>query len=83
MIVAHDLLATIAALLATFLLRFEGRELAVRLDALPWLLAAFIIYAGVVYFVLGLHEPKWRFTSLLEFSRIVRAAADSESQAGC
>jgi FlaA1/EpsC-like NDP-sugar epimerase len=73
MIVAHDLLATIAALLATFLLRFEGRELAVRLD--PWLLAGIVIYAEIVYFLLGLHEPKWRFTSLLEFSRIVRAVA--------
>ena len=73
MIVAHDLLATIGALLATFLLRFEGRELAVRLD--PWLLAGIVVYAGVVYFFLGLHGPKWRFTSLLEFSRIVRAAA--------
>jgi len=73
MIVAHDLLATVAALLATFLLRFEGRELAERLD--PWLLTGIVIYAGVVYFILGLHGPKWRFTSLLEFSRIVRAAA--------
>jgi len=73
MIVAHDLLATIAALLATFLLRFEGRELAARLD--PWLLTGIVVYAGVVYFILGLHGPKWRFTSLLEFSRIVRAVA--------
>ena len=73
MIVAHDLLATIAALLATFLLRFEGYELAVRLD--PWLLTGVVVYAGIVYFFLGLHEPKWRFTSLLEFSRIVRAVA--------
>src|SRR3954468_9405896 len=72
MIVVHDLLATTAALLAAFLLRFEGRELTVRLD--PWLLAAIVVYAGVVYFILGLHGPKWRFTSLLEFSRIVRAA---------
>ena len=77
MIVAHDLLATVAALLATFLLRFEGRELAERLDPwlLTWLLTGVVIYAGVVYFILGLHGPKWRFTSLLEFSRIVRAAA--------
>src|SRR5437016_4397967 len=75
MIVAHDLLATIAALLATFLLRFEGRELTVRLDALPWLLTGVVVYAGIVYFFVGLHGPKWRFTSLLEFSRIVRAAA--------
>ena len=41
----------------------------------PWLLAGIVVYAGVVYFLLGLHGPKWRFTSLLEFSRIVRAAA--------
>jgi FlaA1/EpsC-like NDP-sugar epimerase len=75
MIVTHDLLATAAALLATFLLRFEGRELTVRLDTLPWLLTGIVVYAGVVYFVVGLHGPKWRFTSLLEFARIVRATA--------
>src|SRR4051812_38421185 len=75
MIVAHDLLATAAALLATFLLRFEGHELALRLDTLPWLLTGMVLYAAGVYYVLGLHGPKWRFTSLLEFARIVRAAA--------
>ena len=75
MIVLHDLLATAAALIATFLLRFEGRELAVRLDALPWLLITIVVYSGVIYFIVGLHGPKWRFTSLLEFARIVRAAA--------
>jgi FlaA1/EpsC-like NDP-sugar epimerase len=75
MIVVHDLLATAAALLATFLLRFEGRELAVRLDTLPWLLPGIVVYAGFFYFFFGLHGPKWRFTSLLEFARIVRAAA--------
>ena len=72
LIVTHDLLATAAALVATFVLRFEGNSLFARLD--PALLAAITVYAGVVYFLLGLHEAKWRFTSILELSRIVRAS---------
>jgi FlaA1/EpsC-like NDP-sugar epimerase len=73
LIVLHDLLATAMALLATLVLRFEGPNLSARLE--PTLIAAVTAFAGAVYFVFGLHGHKWRFTSLLEFARIVRAAA--------
>jgi FlaA1/EpsC-like NDP-sugar epimerase len=74
LILGHDIAVTIAALAVTFLLRFDDRELVARLDWLPLLLAGCILYAGIVYFFLGLHEPKWRFTSLPELSGIVRAS---------
>ncbi len=73
LIVNHDLLVTIAALIVTFVLRFDGPALSERMD--PALLAGITLYAGCVYYILGLHGPKWRFTSLPELSRIVRAAA--------
>jgi O-antigen biosynthesis protein WbqV len=75
LIVVHDLTVTAAALVTTLLIRFEDARLAVRLDWLPVLLAGLVIFAAVVYFFVGLHEPKWRFTSLPELLRIVRASA--------
>jgi O-antigen biosynthesis protein WbqV len=75
LIVAHDLLVTAAALAATLVIRFEGVHLSTRLNWLPSLLAGFVIVAAVVYFVLGLHEAKWRFTSLPELLRIIQASA--------
>jgi FlaA1/EpsC-like NDP-sugar epimerase len=75
LIVAHDLVATAAALVATLIIRFEGTELAARLVWLPTLLVGFVIFAAAVYFLLGLHEPKWRFTSLPELLRIIRVSA--------
>src|SRR5262249_16570939 len=41
LIIAHDLLATVAALLASFYIRFEGPGLAARLDALLSVLPGF------------------------------------------
>jgi FlaA1/EpsC-like NDP-sugar epimerase len=75
LIVAHDLVATAAALVATFYIRFEDERLEARLEWLPALLVGFVAYAAVVFFLFRLHEAKWRFTSLPELSRIVGAAA--------
>jgi O-antigen biosynthesis protein WbqV len=74
LIVIHDLLVTAAALVATLFLRFEDFQLAARLEWLPTLLAGFVLFAAVVYFLFGLHESKWRFTSLPELLRIIQAA---------
>ena len=68
-------LATAAALTATIVIRFENAELASRLVWLPELLAGFVALAAVVYFLTGLHEAKWRFTSMPELKRIIRASA--------
>ncbi|MBX9829326.1 MAG: polysaccharide biosynthesis protein [Xanthobacteraceae bacterium] len=75
LIVAHDLLVTAAALVATLYLRFEDARLVQRLGWLPQLLLGFVLFAAVVYFIFGLHESKWRFTSLPELLRIIQASA--------
>ena len=74
LIVLHDLLATTAAILATFFLRFEGPALDEHLRGLVKFLPAFLIYAAVVYFVIGLHRNKWRFTSVPDLYNLFRAS---------
>ena len=41
---------------------------------MPTLLVGFVIFAAVIYFLFGLHEAKWRFTSMPEMLRIIRAS---------
>jgi FlaA1/EpsC-like NDP-sugar epimerase len=74
LIVIHDLLATAAALIVTFLIRFEDQALAERLDWLPLVTVGLMAFAAPVYFFAGLHEAKWRFTSLPELARIIGAS---------
>ena len=72
-ILAHDLLATAAALVASFLIRFEDERLTDRWRLLMILLPAFVFYSAFVYGFFGLYKSKWRFTSLPELFNIVRA----------
>jgi FlaA1/EpsC-like NDP-sugar epimerase len=74
LILAHDLIATAVAILATFYIRFEGAGLAERWNVLVFMLPAFVLYAAAVYAVFGLFKAKWRFTSLPDLMNIVRAA---------
>ncbi len=74
LIVAHDLFATAAAILASFYIRFEAPGLIVRWDALLAILPGFVLYAGVVYYVFGLYKAKWRFASLPDLHNIFRAS---------
>src|SRR5437868_1604123 len=74
LIVAHDLLATALAIVASFFIRFEETGLAERFDGLVWFLPGFVVYAGFIYFLFGLHASKWRFTSLPDLYNIMRAA---------
>ena len=74
LILAHDLLATAAAVVASFFIRFEEAGLTQRWRLLVILLPAFVVYAGFVYGVSGLYKSKWRFTSLPDLYNIVRAA---------
>ncbi|MBV8838185.1 MAG: polysaccharide biosynthesis protein [Alphaproteobacteria bacterium] len=74
LIVAHDLLATAAAIVMSFYIRFEAAGLESRLDKLLPIVPAFVVYAGFVYFIFGLHTSKWRFTSLPDIGNIVRAS---------
>ena len=74
LIVLHDLLATAAAIVATFFMRFEGAELNARLRGLWLFLPFFVIYAATVYFIIGLHRNKWRFTSIPDLYNLFRAS---------
>jgi FlaA1/EpsC-like NDP-sugar epimerase len=74
LIIAHDLLATAAAVVASFYIRFEASGLMERQDALFKFLPGFVVYAGIVYFFFHLYESKWRFASLPDLMNIVRAA---------
>lgn len=75
LILAHDLIATAIAIVASFYIRFEGAGLAARWPVLIVMLPAFVAYAGAVYAVFGLFKSKWRFTSLPDFMNILRAAS--------
>ena len=74
LIVAHDLLATAAAVVASFFIRFEAAGLVERGDKLLIFLPGFIVYAGIIYFLFHLYESKWRFASLPDLMNIMRAA---------
>ena len=70
LILTHDLLATAAAVVASFFIRFEGAGLAERWRFLTILLPVFVVYSGFVYRFFGLDKAKWRFTSLPELNNI-------------
>src|SRR5262245_34200074 len=74
LIVLHDLLATAAAIVVTFLMRFEGEALNERLHGLELLLPFFLTYAAAIYFIFGLHRNKWRFTSIPDLYNLFRAS---------
>ena len=56
LVVAHDLLATAAAVVASFFIRFEAAGLVERGDKLLIFLPGFIVYAGIIYFLFHLYE---------------------------
>jgi FlaA1/EpsC-like NDP-sugar epimerase len=74
LILAHDLLATAAAVAASFFIRFEDAGFGERWRLLAVVLPVFVLYSGFVYAFSGLYKAKWRFTSLPDLYNIVRAA---------
>ena len=60
LIVAHDLVMTGVAVIATFFVRFEGSLLSERLVHLPLFLPPFIAFAGVVYWFSQLYRGRAR-----------------------
>ncbi|MGH6664881.1 MAG: SDR family NAD(P)-dependent oxidoreductase [Pseudolabrys sp.] len=73
LIVLHDLVATAAAIVLTFFIRFEGQPFYDRLPGFKFL-PVFVLYAAAVYFIFGLHRNKWRFTSVPDLYDIFRAS---------
>src|SRR5207247_4494387 len=74
LILAHDLVATAAAVVASFFIRFEEVGFTERWRLLVILLPCFVVYSGLVYVFSDLYKSKWRFTSLPDLFNIVRAA---------
>src|SRR2546428_13779383 len=75
LIITHDLLATVAAIVASFYIRFEDQGLGSRLEGLLVVLPGFVAYAGIVYYFFRLYEGKWRVASLPHPLHIFRAAS--------
>jgi O-antigen biosynthesis protein WbqV len=74
LIAFHDALATIFAVFASFILRFEGEPLMDRLPLLLRILPYFIAFSVVVCYLFNLTTTKWRFISLPDALNILRVA---------
>jgi len=74
LILVHDLVVTVIAVLASFYIRFEESFIVARWDLLIKLLPCIAVYAACVYLLVGLNKSKWRFTSLPELMKIVQAS---------
>jgi O-antigen biosynthesis protein WbqV len=74
LVIAHDLIMTAAAIVASFYIRFEAVGLADRQEPLLFFLPGFVAYAGIVYYLFHLYEAKWRFASLPDLMNILRAS---------
>src|SRR5476651_2221175 len=75
LIVLYDLVATVAAIVLTFFMRFEDQRLHDKLIGLELLLPIFLVFAALVFFIFGLHRNKWRFTSVPDLYNIFRASS--------
>ena len=67
------MVATAAAVVASFYIRFEAAGLAERSEGLLYVLPGVVVYSGIVYFLFHLYEAKWRFASLPDLMNIFRA----------
>ncbi|HEY8382328.1 MAG TPA: SDR family NAD(P)-dependent oxidoreductase [Microvirga sp.] len=74
LVILHDLVATAVAVLATFVVRFDGAVLEERWQHLPLFLPPFVVLAGLVYWFFQLYRSKWRFASLPDLFNIFRAS---------
>jgi FlaA1/EpsC-like NDP-sugar epimerase len=74
LIALYDLVATAAAVVLTFYIRFAGEVFDSKILGLERFLPAFIVFAAFVFFAIGLHRNKWRFTSVPDLYNIVRAS---------
>ena len=62
LIVTHDLLATAAAIIMSFYIRFEAIGLESRLDKLIPIVPAIVIYAGFIYYASAVIDPVYKWT---------------------
>src|ERR1700740_3682250 len=74
LVIAHDLVMTAAAVIASFYIRFEAAGLMEREKPLLFFLPGFVAYAAIIYYLFHLYEAKWRFASLPDLMNILRAS---------
>jgi FlaA1/EpsC-like NDP-sugar epimerase len=74
LIAIHDAGATAAAVLLSFVLRFDGDNLWDRLPLLLTILPYFVIFSFFVCYMFELTTTKWRFISVPDLFNIIRAA---------
>src|SRR5215468_488156 len=74
LILTHDLVAAVVAVLAAFYIRFEAPGLAQRWHLLLLLLPGFILYSAGIFSIFGLYKNKWRFTSLPDLVNIIKVS---------
>ncbi len=75
LVIVHDLVATAVAVVATFVVRFDGVPFEERIRHLPLFLPPFVALAGLVYWYFQLYRSKWRFASLPDLYNIFRATS--------
>ena len=75
LIALHDMVATAAAVLASFYLRFENLDLLARLPVLTVILPYFLALSVIVCASFRLTTTKWRFISFPDVLNIIRVAS--------
>ncbi|WP_371423181.1 SDR family NAD(P)-dependent oxidoreductase [Tardiphaga sp.] len=74
MIATHDAIVTAAAVVLSFVLRFDGENLWDRLPLLLNILPYFVIFSFFVCYLFNLTTTKWRFISLPDLLNIIKAS---------
>ncbi|MGM4892758.1 SDR family NAD(P)-dependent oxidoreductase [Tardiphaga sp. 839_C3_N1_4] len=74
MIATHDAIVTAAAVVLSFVLRFDGENLWDRLPLLLKILPYFVVFSFFVCYLFNLTTTKWRFISLPDLLNIIKAS---------
>jgi O-antigen biosynthesis protein WbqV len=64
LVLLHDVVLSVLAVLASFYLRFEGYGIAIREPLLALILPGFAVYTVVVFLTFRIYRSKWQFISL-------------------
>jgi FlaA1/EpsC-like NDP-sugar epimerase len=73
--IVHDLVATVLALLLSFLLRWGTDDFGSQIGVIVTVVALMLPAAAVVYWLFRLDRSPWRFISMNDFPKIAGAAA--------
>jgi O-antigen biosynthesis protein WbqV len=75
LIALHDLITVVAAVLVSCYFRFDDHDFALRLPLLLKALPYFLAISCVIFYVFNLTTTKWRFISLVDALKIVKASS--------